>query len=87
MRISVRARVAVNASEDEAWAQSIYLDPSPRDVTVVFDEMAPVGATRTATPPADRIHSLVLAVDLTNSQPGATGEVRMLGAGLEHPAR
>jgi hypothetical protein len=87
MRISVMARAAVTASEDEAWAQSVYLDTSPREVTLFFDEMAPVGATRTAAPPADRVHSLVFAVELTNAQPGATGEVRMLGAGLEGPAR
>jgi hypothetical protein len=83
MRVSVHARVAVSASVDEAWGGSAYLDPTTREVTLFFDEMASRGATRIASPPVDRIHSLVLAVDLTNAHPGTSGEVRVLGAQLE----
>jgi len=83
MRVSVQARVAVSASVDEAWGDSVYLDPTTREVTLFFDEMASRGATRTASPPVDRIHSLVLAVDLTNAHPGTSGEVRVLEAELE----
>jgi hypothetical protein len=83
MRVSVQARVAVSASVDEAWARSVYVDPEARDISVFFDEMASLGATRTPSPPADRIHSLVFAVDLTNTRPGTAGEIRILGADLE----
>ena len=68
MRVSVQAR---HPQSGARWQRSIYLDTEPRDVTVKFAEMTPVGAEGAFDPAlAD---SLLFVVDTTNTLPGAAG--------------
>jgi hypothetical protein len=73
MRLSVQLRTGASGSNEERWQRSIYVDPVERDVTVFFDAVRPVGATRTEHPPLANTPSLVLVVDSTNTRAGASG--------------
>jgi hypothetical protein len=76
-RVSVQARAAVSESSDERWVRSVYLDETWREVTIDFDDMRPLGATRTPVPPPGAIHSLVFALEPTNTAPGTAGVIEV----------
>jgi hypothetical protein len=61
----------------------VYVDSTAAVHTLFFDEFAPVGATLTRQPRLDQVHSIVFAIDLTNTLPGSTGRLRVSGAALE----
>ena len=75
MRVSVQLRAAVSPSEDERWQRSVYVDPTAREQTIFLDDVSPIGATRTYRPPLAAVHSIVFAVDTTNTRPGTSGRV------------
>lgn len=80
MRISVQARQPSGAR----WQRSIYLDSHPREVTVPFQQMAPVDP---AGPPhfvASEIDTVLFVVDTTNSAPGAEGRFEVRELRVEH---
>ena len=83
LRISVQVRVAVTPDEDERWQRSVYIDPDAAERTVYFDDLRPVGATRTRQPPLADVHSLVLAIDTTNTKPGSSGRLWVSAAALQ----
>jgi hypothetical protein len=83
MRISVQLRVSVPGAPDERWQRSVYLDPAERPHMVRFADMIAVGQTRSPRPPLSEVHSLVFAVELTNTRPGASGRIWIPGAALE----
>jgi hypothetical protein len=83
MRVSVQFRVAVTPDRDEAWQRSIYLDVDARTTVVSFDDLRPVGETRTALPPLTDVHSIVFVVGGPNTGPGASGRVWLDRALLE----
>jgi hypothetical protein len=70
LRLSVQARAAEGAAEPRRWQRSVYLDGTPRDVTVAFADMRLAGTGgRVALAPA-RISSILFVVDTTNARPG-----------------
>jgi hypothetical protein len=75
MRVSVQLRAAVSPAEDERWHRSVYVDTTDREQTVYFDDVTPIGVTRTYRPPLAAVHSIVLAIDTTNTKPGASGRL------------
>ena len=75
MRVSVQLRTGPSSGPEERWQRSVYLDATTRDYVVSFDEMTPVGQTRTAQPALAEIRDVIFAVDRTNAQPGASGQV------------
>jgi hypothetical protein len=72
-------RVSVQLRSDEAvpdrWQRSVYVDRFDQDRTVFFDDMTPVGATRSEKPPLEKIRALLFVVDLVNTKPGTSGQV------------
>lgn len=80
MRVSVQLRAGDD--ESERWARSVYLDTSDREQTVHFDEMRPVGQTRTLTPALAFVRSLLFVVDTTNTKPGASARLWIKSAAL-----
>jgi hypothetical protein len=50
---------------------------------VRFADMIAVGQARSPRPPLSEVHSLVFAVELTNTRPGASGRIWIPGAALE----
>jgi hypothetical protein len=85
MRLSVQVRVP-NAEDGQRWGRSVYLDETPREIAVFFNELRPLGRTDTDRPDVGRVDSLLFVVDTTHARPGAEGEVwvrqvRLEGAG------
>ena len=83
MRLSVQLRVAVSPTEQERWQRSIYVEPDEREITVFFDDVAPIGTTRTFQPPLADATSIVFAIDTTNTRPGTSGRVWLRNVRLE----
>jgi hypothetical protein len=72
MRISVQLR-AGPGSAAERWQRSVYVDTFDQERTVYFDDLSPVGPTRSAQPPLSDIHDIMFVIDTTNTKPGSSG--------------
>lgn len=72
MRLSVQLREPVG-EEGERWQRSVYLDSTPRNVTVYFDDMMPVGDTSRARPILANVRSVLFVVDTLNTPLGRNG--------------
>ena len=79
MRISVGVRSRLG----EQWSRSAYLDGTPREQTIRFDEMAPIGTARSARPVADEITDVLFVIETTHNRPGARGWLRITSARLQ----
>jgi hypothetical protein len=55
----------------------MYLDQDYRSLEVRFDELEPLGATSTPSPPLDRIDVVLMVVDTVNTLPGTAGVVQI----------
>jgi hypothetical protein len=53
----------------------VYLDESPRTVSVYFDEMHATADDTSGPPPLGRIDSLLFVVDTLNTALGTSGQV------------
>ncbi len=84
-RLSVQTRAAVNQSTDDRWARSVYVEDRWQDITIPLGDMRPIGQTRTPTPPAASIHSILFALEMTNTAPGATGVIEIERVVLQGP--
>ncbi len=71
MRLSVQVREA--AAGDHRWQRSIYLDASPRDVTVWLSDMRVAGTGDRTPPGRARVESLLFVIDATHARPGDSG--------------
>ena len=74
MRMSVQLRVP-GGQQGERWQRSVYLDDTPREITVSFDDMRAVGPTRTERPPLDAVDSILFVVDTVNTPLGGSGRI------------
>ncbi len=74
MRLSVQLR---NPADGRRWQRSIYVDETPREVTIAFDDLRPVDASMPAHPPLAAIDTLLCVVDTVNTPPGRQGTVRI----------
>ena len=74
MRLSVQVRVPEGAA-GERWQRSVYVDGTPRTLTVFFDDMTAVGTAASPHPPLDRIESVLFVVDTVNTKPGTSGQL------------
>ena len=74
MRIAVQLRPA-GRNNPPRWQRSVYLDESPRTITVVFSDMQPVPRTVTSPVPLASIDALMFVVDTNNTAPGTSGVV------------
>jgi hypothetical protein len=88
MRVSVQLRVT-RSDGAERWARTVYLDPTPREVFVAFDDMRPAGTTRSRSPRLGEVGSLLFVVDRTHATAGSAGEftiseLKVLGAPTEN---
>ena len=80
MRINVDLRPA-GTNNPPRWRRSIYLDESPRTVTVAFDDMRPLAGGAGAVPRA-AIGALMFVVDTNNTKPGVSGTVTFTSVAL-----
>jgi hypothetical protein len=74
MRISFQLRVP-KGPQGERWQRSVYVDEMPRDVTVFFDEMTPIGVTTTRRPELADVQALLWVIEPTHTMMGSNGQV------------
>jgi hypothetical protein len=78
MRISVQAR---QPHSGRRWQRSVYVDTRPRDITVRFADMRPVGTDGTFEPA--EADTLLFVVDTTNTKPGTAGSFTLENVRVE----
>jgi hypothetical protein len=74
MRLSVQLR-SPEAEVGERWHRSVYLDTSPRTITVFFDDVTATGITSTSLPVLEAVEEILFVVDTVNTPVGASGTV------------
>ena len=74
MRLSVQLREPAGEA-GHRWQQSVYLDTEPREVTVHFDDVRPVGDTPRARPTLASVASILFVVDTVNTPLGGNGRI------------
>jgi hypothetical protein len=84
MRLEVQVRQP-GGPDGERWQRSIYLDEQPRDVTIFFDEMIPIGRTTRRRPDPALVHALLFVVDTNHTLPATAGIVWLDDVKLAHP--
>jgi hypothetical protein len=72
LRLSVQLR---EPAQGDRWQRSVFLDDTPREMTVYFDDMRAAGPTRTERPPLDAIDSVLFVVDTVNTPLGSNGRI------------
>jgi hypothetical protein len=75
MRLSVQLRGG--DGDGQRWRRSVYLDSTPRTVTVRFDDMHPVAPATADRPALADVRSVLWVVDTVNTALGGSGEVRL----------
>jgi hypothetical protein len=83
MRLSVQVRTEEQGVPPERWQRSVYVDATDGSRTVSFDDMRPVGATRTPQAVRKNVRAIMFIVDTTNTKPGASGRVWLKDVRLE----
>jgi hypothetical protein len=63
------------AEAGERWHRSVYLDATPRDITVYFDDLTPRGVTSRPQPTLANVHSILFVVDTVNTPLGGNGTI------------
>jgi hypothetical protein len=82
MRVSVQLRNWAKP-EPERWQRSVYVDTFEQERTVFFDDLTPVGVTRTWKPAPEEIRSVIFTIDTTNTKPGTSGRVWLRNVNLQ----
>jgi hypothetical protein len=75
MRVSVQLRVPKGNGGGERWHRSVYVDETPREITVFFDDTTPIGGTSARRPALDQVQSLLFVVDGVNTPLGTAGRL------------
>ena len=82
LRLSVQLRERGDANPPR-WRRSVYLDRSPREATIAFDDMTPVPPNTVEAGPRASTGGLLLVLDTNSTRPGASGEIRFSRLALE----
>ena len=72
MRLSVQLRQP-EGEAGERWHRSVYLDTSPRTISVHFDDLRASGVTSNPLPVLENVESILFVVDTVNTPVGASG--------------
>jgi hypothetical protein len=72
MRMSIQLREPL---EGRRWIRSVYLDQSPRTVSIPVSELSPVEPHSGRHAALDAIDSVLAVVDTTNASPGTSALV------------
>jgi hypothetical protein len=72
MRVWAQLRVPGNT---ERWGRTLYTDEHARTVDLRLEDFRPMDATFAATPPLDKVDSLLFVVDTVNTRPGGKGTI------------
>jgi hypothetical protein len=75
MRVSLQLRAPSSDASGERWHRSVFVDTTPREISVWFDDMRPRGATATSKPPLENIRWILFVVDTVNTATGTAGQL------------
>jgi hypothetical protein len=77
MRLSVQVRLP-GGRDGERWGRSVYIDQTPRPITVRLVDVTPQGfRSTTLRPVVARIKSILFVIDTLNTAPGSRGNVHL----------
>lgn len=79
LRLSVQARCEAGGADAMRWVRSVYLDATPRDVTIDLADMRVAGTGARVPIDPGRITSILFVFDTINARPGDGG-----GVWIEH---
>jgi len=85
MRISVQVRQP-GGSDGERWQRSVYIDQTPREVTLSLQDFRLGEATTDRKPTPALVRSVLFVVDTWHTKPGTSGTVWLSGVSLGAPA-
>jgi hypothetical protein len=74
LRLSVELRASAR-DEPTRWQRSVYLDQTPRTVTILFSDLRPSAGNGAGPVRLQSIDALMLAIDANNTSPGTSGEI------------
>jgi hypothetical protein len=72
-RFSIQLRYPQGGGE--RWGKSVYVDSTPREVSVAIDEMLPADRQSGRAPDLTSAGALLFVVDLTNANPGDSNSI------------
>lgn len=75
MRVSIELRLPLSTMEGERWHRSVYVDETPRAITVFFDQLTPRGSTTQRRPDLAIVQDVLFVVDSMNTSPGSSGQL------------
>jgi hypothetical protein len=75
LRVSVQLRYEQAAAQ--RWGTSMYVDSTPRELTVPVDRMRPLDRQTGPAPDPALASALLVVVDLTNARPGDSNSVHL----------
>jgi hypothetical protein len=84
MRVSVQVRQPGGA-DGERWHRSVYVDQTPREVTVSLDDFRLGEAVTDRKPTPTQVRSVLFVVDTWHTKPGTEGTVWISGVSLGSP--
>ncbi len=73
-RLSVQVRMP-GGTAGSRWHRSVFIDPTPREVSVFFEDMTPRGDVPAVRPRLDELEALLFVVDTVNAKSGTSGQV------------
>lgn len=73
MRVWVQLRTPADGGR--RWGRSVYLDETPREVSVALSSFMPLDSTSGPDVPLDLVSALLLVVDTVHARPGDRGTV------------
>jgi hypothetical protein len=82
MRVSVQLRLPGGA-DGRRWRRSVYLDETPRTLSISLEEFDPVEPYTSQRPIVSPVQSLLFVVDTLNTLPGADGSFAVSQVALE----
>ena len=73
-RIWVQLRIP-ESGQGRSWHRSVYVDETPRTISVAFDDMRPLDAATTGSPVLADVRDILFVVDTVNTRPGVSGQL------------
>jgi hypothetical protein len=73
-RIRVQLRIPEGV-QGRNWHRSVYVDETPRTITVNFGDLRPFDATTTGSPLLGDVRDVLFVVDTINTRPGDSGQL------------
>ena len=72
-RIWVQLRVP-KSGQGQSWHRSVYVDETPRTISVAFDDLRPLEATTIGGPVLADVRDVLFVVDTIHTRPGMNGQ-------------